>query len=71
MKLEVKTFQQLLNQNEISLDVQGCLNKKWVSVEVLREFIVSDQRNKFREAILNDYGQVKSTTEKLLWELKK
>lgn len=75
MNLDIELGYEILKQIERRDDatdeeLHRVMDKKWVSVESLRAFIISDQRNKFREAILNDYGQVKSTMEKLLWELK-
>lgn len=60
MKLEIKTFQQLLNQNEISSDVQGCLNKKWVSLDHLEKYIDTNMYNgELKRLIMNDIKEIK------------
>jgi len=66
--LEIKTSEQIINAAMNNMTSSS--HKKWVSVESLKEFIISDQRDKFREACLNDKGQVKSTMSKLLEMLK-
>ena len=40
--------------------------KEYISIDSLREFIISDQRDKFREACFCDNGKIKSTIQKLL-----
>jgi len=42
----------------------------WINVQELREWIISDQENKFRDCCLNDHGMIKSTISKLLEQLK-
>lgn len=73
MGLEIKTSLQVRKDFYTSYDSDENIfteySKEWVSVESLKQFIINDRRDKFREACLDGTGKVKSTITKLLEKL--